>query len=487
MFSCTRESDKKSQISQQANVHQLITKPTATPQQKESIQESSIEVTQKNESTTPPTTYTLETSSGLPELASKEPLSPEQLFLMQKESSHYESPSPSPTQTPDPLELNDTFDIVASPSPTEEPLFTKEDLMELRADTPPNDSPSPVTSPPDRIAGVRRTAPSITSTSSSPSIFPEKNTHEDVSKTESVELPFVGGQSRGYTILNLMQPDARSSVNAMVEVMVKSNVRDLYLGVLVDGTFHWDPQFLRSVIRKLNIGERRLFLVLYLSSGPTMRRYATTPITAAFSQIEPEHFRRLIRWDQEIRQKFAGIASRVRPIASLNNTLNPDNRTVAIVMLEDNLERESYWAARALAKSVLGATVEFYRNPCLGCYSGNDGDSQGDPIEVHTPLQMPPSSNTFGISLDGTGFYHSFESPDGSLSFGETKKAIQRSLELGAEFFGLWRADRQGLQHGADTHPSEREYAIPTVQQKNAEAELLRYGLKEVKILSEAG
>ncbi len=484
VFSCSRPAKEETKSSPQSKSQTISASPSPSPL----LDTSSLGNATNEASNQPPTVLSPESKSDLPALASNEPLSPEQLYLMQNKASSDAVVPASPTPTPELLQqLADELTATPTPSPTEEPLFTEEDLQELRAESAQGAPVANNITPSNRIAGVRRT-PTTTTTSSGPTLFIDQGKKpSEGSAGEISELPFVAGQSRGYTLLNLMQPEARSSINEMIEVMVRSNVRDLYLGVLVDGTFHWDPKFLRSVIRKLNTGERRLFLVLYLSSGPTMRRYATTPITAAFSQIEPEHFRRLIRWDQEIRQRFAGIASRVRPIASLNNTLNPDNRTVAIVMLEDNLDRESYWASRALAKSVLGATVEFYRNPCLGCYPGNDGDSQGDPIEIHDPAQMPPSTNTWGLSLDGKGFHHSFEPADGSLSFADTKKAIRRSIEYGAEFFGLWRIDRQGLHQGANIHPHEREYAIPTAQQKNAEAELLRYGLKEVGSLGEQG
>jgi len=321
--------------------------------------------------------------------------------------------------------------------------------------------------------GVRRADPA-------PEIFQEiaNELPEDEEEQEEDEPAiWYRGQARGYTLLSLMQPEARQSTEVQIATMLQSRVRELYLGVLTDGTFSWDPQYLESVVRRLNREERELTLVLYLSNGATMRAYADTPIDVAFNTIAPEDFRELIRFDSSIRGEFVALAQRVRPIFELNRSLNPANRNIAIVMLEDNLTRESYAAMRSLAAGVLGDLVEFARNPCLGCYPDNDGDSLGDFLEFHSPEELSILGVGEGYSLDGAGYALPFESNVRGVSVDQVQNMIAQSLIQELAYFGLWRFDRQGLHLGQNIPPEDREYVVPTEQHIEAELELLRFGL----------
>ena len=209
-----------------------------------------------------------------------------------------------------------------------------------------------------------------------------------------------------------------------------------------------------------------------------MRTYDTTPIRTAFSRMSPDEFRDRIRFDPTVRSQFQSLARRAQQVFSLNRQANPANTNIAVVQLEDNLDDDSYIAARNLAKDVLAPDVRLVRNPCFGCWDGNDTDGHGDGREFHNPGELAVFGGT-GFTLDGTGFHHSFESGSGPNSE-SVKGLLQQSLQKGVRYFGLWRRDRQGLQSGTSVHPNERNYAVPSRQQIDAEIELLRYGLREV-------
>ena len=299
---------------------------------------------------------------------------------------------------------------------------------------------------------------------------------ELVEESPEDALPYVDGQARGYAILTLMQPEARRSVSGQLSALYRSKVKNIVISVLIDGTFSWDPGYFRNVLRALNQGERRLTLVLYISNGPTMRRYKVTPIRTAFSTMQPELFREKIRYDPQVRAEFKSLAERAEEMFAFNRALNARNRNVAVVMLEDNLDYPSYRAAREIARSAVSSDVFFVRNPCPGCWPGNDMDPQGDGLEFHNAQEMARFGGT-GFSLDGVGFRHDFESGLG-LKIDAVKALMKSSVDRGVDYFEIWRHDRQGVPAGLDLVPGRRNYAVPTEQQIKAEIELLRDGLK---------
>lgn len=138
--------------------------------------------------------------------------------------------------------------------------------------------------------------------------------NSDENPDEETELPYVTGQARGYTILNLMQAKARQSVRMQLSTMYHARIKHMYLGVLIDGTFSWDFPWFASVIRELNADGRTLTLALYLTNGSTMRTYDSTPIRTAFSQMSPDEFRERIRFDPTVRSQFQSYARRAQQI-----------------------------------------------------------------------------------------------------------------------------------------------------------------------------
>jgi len=376
--------------------------------------------------------------------------------------------------------------IVEAKSPAEEQvpvettkeqiaLFTDEELKELAYTGAVVDA-----SPAGLIPGVhvdRGGSASVVPPPAQSTPPPDEGTESDTEE----DLPsLLTGQARGYTMLYLMHPAARATVEAQLQAMLDARARELYLGVLIDGTFGQDFSYFAQVVQRLNTGGRLLTLVAYLTNGSTMRHYRTTPITAGFNRMNPADFRERIKFDPVVRSQFTSIVQDVKPVFDLNTRLNPGNRNIAIVMLEDNLREDSYRAMRELARGVLGNRIEFIRNPCLGCFDGNDAQSAGDPLELHRIEEIPALSPRDGFTLDGLSYNFPGRSGREGLSIAEVRAVGEVLLQRGIRYFGLWRKERQGITEGITIPPDGRRYEVPTEEQLQIEIELLQHGLIEV-------
>lgn len=364
------------------------------------------------------------------------------------------------------------IEAVTTPTPTIErtdSLFTSEELRELEALSRENSN--------SQVRGLGMRVPP-----SAPQVAVQQPTPRATSEPDKESLPRLRGQARGFVMLPLMQPEARQANEALVQTMLDAEIENLYLSTLVDGTFSSDFPYLESVVRRLNTGGRSLTLVLYLTNGPTMRDHDTTTIDAGFNKLEPVLFRNLIIYDRRTQDEFAAIVKQAAPIFALNRSRNPLNHNIAIVMLEDNLDAEAYRTMRSISSVNLPADVSLIRNPCLGCYRGNDDFSYGDKVESHSPGDIESKLGIGdGFSLDGVGYGYPDENPSTELSYQETLRLISVSAARGLRYFGLWRAPRQGITTNADTlpHPSTRQYEVSTSAQRELDIALLREGLIE--------
>jgi hypothetical protein len=262
-----------------------------------------------------------------------------------------------------------------------------------------------------------------------------------------------------------------------IDTLERARVRNVFLAVLADGTFDFDEDFLMSAAQRLSKDGRHFTLLLYLSSGPTMRRWDTTPITAAFAQFDPDSFRAAIRFDPSTRERYSRIVRRVQGIVSGVAAMKSENKVLIAPSLEDNLDRESYRAIRELIKPVLGNNAQIIRNICPGCWDGNDTDSLGDPLEVHTEDLLIRIGPGDAFTLDGLGYRYEFENDPEQLSPTKVKELKSLAIQRGVSYFGLWRKQRQGLGNQL-IHPDDRAYVAPTETEIDADVELLRYGLE---------
>ena len=291
---------------------------------------------------------------------------------------------------------------------------------------------------------------------------------------------WVGGQARGYAMLYALQPEARPVVETNVAALLSARIREPYIAVLVDGTFGKDFGYLRELIQRLNADGRNLHLALYLANGPAQRRYRNPPYEAPFVGMSPEEFRREIRRSNSDTQiQYLNIIADARRLFEYNILTNPDAKNYAVVMLEDNLERDSFRAMSNLAREQLEAVSVIVRNPCKGCYDGNDDESLGYPLEEHSVTRFELLKAGDGFTLDGQSFLYPTEASNGKAVTPEQlisliKGAYQRQLR----YFGLWHESWQGVADAVPLiDPKTRVYTPSTADEMEFEIQALRAGL----------
>lgn len=290
------------------------------------------------------------------------------------------------------------------------------------------------------------------------------------------------GQARGYAMLYLMHLKARQTVLKEVEILKESRLRELFIAVLVDGTFGKDFSFLNQVIRELSTQGRTLTTVFYITNGSTQRNFDTTPIEGGFNAINPLLFRTLIQFDEETRAIYRKMLREVIPSLSFSRSINQNNVNIVIPMLEDNLDLVSYRAMEEVTLEELSSYAKVIRNPCTSddCPFGVSWEVQGKQNEYHAPYPISELKSGDGFTLDGAGFRHPGDVSNlNQFTINQVKQLLFESQRLGIRYFGLWRFERQGLEKGK-INPNLRVYEIPSEAHKGYEIELLRSGLERV-------
>jgi|GEM_PF-4749155 len=297
------------------------------------------------------------------------------------------------------------------------------------------------------------------------------------SEEEKELTTWYDGQFRGYAMLYLMHPNAKKTVEQELRIILQSKIKNIYLSVLIDGTFGLNLEYFKEVLYRLNTNNRKIYLSIYLSNGSTMRRFDTTKINTAFSKIDPIKFREKILTNKQLQNSFISYIENANIIFQFNKELNSNNINNAVVMLEDNLDLKSYKFLYNLSKDLLVKGTLITRNPCPKCYQGNNDDSLNSILELHDPNHIERLEAGDGFTIDGTGIKYNNSN---GLTDLEIKSLLDIAKEKKLRYFGLWRKERQGIGKGF-IHPDNREYEIPNQNQIENEINLLRYNLKEIK------
>jgi hypothetical protein len=132
---------------------------------------------------------------------------------------------------------------------------------------------------------------------------------------------------------------------------------------------------------------------------------------------------------------------------------------------------------REIAAEQVGSIAGFVRNPCLGCFPGNDDDTAGDAREEHQINRFDVLKRGDAFSLDGVGFRYPNVPGDG-ISPEQLADLLRRSSERGLRYFGLWRHDWQGVIGDIPNKvPLARTYVPSAPDQQVFEIDMLRTGL----------
>jgi hypothetical protein len=308
----------------------------------------------------------------------------------------------------------------------------------------------------------------------------ENNTNE--------RAPLYGGQFRGYSILSLMEPAARSSTESLVSLLIESRIQEISLGVLIDGTFGYDPSYLYQVVRRLSENNRRVLLSLYLINGPLMRRGGDSRFSSLFAPLSIEEFEEQFFNNSDLQRLYESLLVKSRQIAQFNSSISSDNRTLFFPMLEDGLGDQFANDLLALTRQRLQNYGSVGRNPCRTCAPGVGETLPVGPLEVHevSEIEILRPGDTY--SLDGTSFRFRGENPFlNSISYEDTQRLANKSLTQGLLSFSLWRHDRQGLDSSSGELPLPflRNYVSVVQGKREEEISLLREGLEKLVLEEE--
>ncbi|MCB0323318.1 MAG: hypothetical protein KDD69_07070 [Bdellovibrionales bacterium] len=279
---------------------------------------------------------------------------------------------------------------------------------------------------------------------------------------------------RGLACLHCTQPEARNSARQIADVLSDSCLASPAINYLVDGTFGFDETFLTDQITQLTEGGRQLFVTFYLANGPAQRQYDITVVEGFGARIDPEEFRYRIQHDPALQGRYQSLVDRIVPV--VRYALQRGAAVSLIPMLEDNLSDEAFRAMAELLLAVIppDLTVAVGRNPCPGCYSGNDhGIPPGFFEELHTDWAGVGISN--GIVTNDGRHYHSAAAPSTNAETTlDELRAVRDAAGRNNNTFILWSAARQGLpeSNGAHPLPSQRYYAPLAAAERS---ELIRF------------
>ncbi len=291
----------------------------------------------------------------------------------------------------------------------------------------------------------------------------------------------LSGTPRGLACLHCTEPGAHEQAHILSLLLFRSCVKNIAINYLVDGTFSYDQDLLEEQISLLTSGNRTLFLHFYLSNGPNQRRWRSTPLNVLGSGMPPETFRERILFDAQLQQDFKNIILRLIPVLRFAQSRNA---VISIVpMLEDNLDDDAFQKLYELTLETIPPDIYFSvgRSPCPGCRDGNtDGRPQGVFLERHTAGRSVGVEDGL-VTNDGDTYRFgpsSREQVDLSLS---DLARTRDSADSRNDIFILWKGERQGRYNGNNgpyINPSDREYEIPSFEERQALIDFLKEGLE---------
>lgn len=309
----------------------------------------------------------------------------------------------------------------------------------------------------------------------SPSPSPILSSSEKLSSTSNfVTCPYlVESTPRGLSCLHCLQPEAKEQADAIVKTIAASCLKNVAINYLVDGTFSYDETTLKQHIDLLTADNRKLFIHFYILNGASQRRWKSTNSAGFGVKISPEKFRDKIKDDESLRTAYKEHVKKLAPIFQYAAS---KGAVISIVpMLEDNLEIDSFEALANLTLENLPNNVNVLmgRNPCPGCYDGNDHRIPSGFFRESHSINNARNLKDSLITNDGdtTEFdFRNANAPD-SLNLDDLREARDESTANNNVFI-LWTASYQGLYYDNDGSAtrvlaSKRKYALPSPAEKS--------------------
>ena len=253
--------------------------------------------------------------------------------------------------------------------------------------------------------------------------------------------------------------------------MAQSCRRNLATTMLVDGTFSDDRDFLGEIVRTVVSRGSRLHLFLYLSNGPSQRN----PINrnrGIGPSMPPEEFRRRIISDPALQSQYQNRVQWALPLVSYALSLGA--QVSLIPMLEDNLDAAAARQMEQLTLAVIPSSmpVSLGRNPCPGCYPGNDKSvPAGIFLDQHIRSLAEGVQVSNGlVTNDGTTL--AFPGENKGIPFQDLAGIIKQAGSRNNSYV-IWHDSYQGLIDGSRLDQDLRTYAVPSESEAIMLAQLL--------------
>ncbi|MCC6932680.1 MAG: hypothetical protein IT292_05445 [Deltaproteobacteria bacterium] len=282
---------------------------------------------------------------------------------------------------------------------------------------------------------------------------------------------------RGLSCLHCNQDGARAQAQAIASILHRSCLKNIAINYLIDGTFSFDAEILYDHITKLTDGDRRLFVYFYLTNGATQRLWRKTPIDALGTKISPDDFRDRILYDTELQGRYRKIVRRLIPFIRYANARGA---VVSLIPgLEDNLSNRAFQKLYSLALKELPTDVHvgFGRNACPSCSSGNEEYvPRGLFTEQHTDSRYFQARDGV-VTNDGREYSSPIMEVGNARVTLEALKAVRNAATKTNNTFILWSARRQGITQNSESmlvHPRNRQYAVPTLEERRELIDFLR-------------
>lgn len=275
---------------------------------------------------------------------------------------------------------------------------------------------------------------------------------------------------RGLALLHACQPQARTQVDALSDIVIASTLRRPALNILCSGDFGWDPDYLTSLVQKFSQGGRVAQVLFYMTNGPAARKWQSQAMTGFGSQMAPEEFRQKIMTDKQFQNDYQDLVRRLSGLVA--EIHQAGGQTLIVPQLEDNQTDKSFAAMLELTRSALpqDLAIRYGRNPCVGCYPGNEGGLPAGCFleEHHHSASTDFTVNDGVVSNDGCTYAFPGEKPAFSPSLPlENFTGVQSKTGQMNSIFVLWSAKYQGLSNKS-VPPDQRNYVMPTEDEKKA-------------------
>lgn len=285
---------------------------------------------------------------------------------------------------------------------------------------------------------------------------------------------FVEGAPVGIACLQCGHPNAFSQALKIADILAKSCRRHIATTMLIDGSFSDVRDNLGEFVRIAASRGATLHLYLYLANGPWQRAYPQAPNLGVGTNMSPEDYRSRIQYDTAVQNEYLSQANWAMPLVSYAQTQGAI--VYLIPMLEDNLD---YNSARKIEDLTLTAVPSFLsvalgRNPCPGCYPGNDGSIPAGLFEdqhISSAYQGVRTTNGL-VTNDGASvvFPHDTAPPSPSIPLDQLTGVISQAAARNNAFV-IWRREYQGQSR---TDPGARNYAMPTAADEQVLLQVLQ-------------